>query len=186
MCNPDSQSWALHASEPDGRGLLDPNADKPRLKPARLIMGQHHFSVCERIRKPFRLRLTECPLWWLCSFIAVTSSEFTTIVLFFLLLVFFRQHVHGFLCLFLLPAPSSPSPTQPSRASSWQPLHTPRLSVSSRRRKRSNSALALGLYATVAAQPMIKEMCVTAVKQKEFGIQSGLWVCVYVWVFICL
>lgn len=72
---------------------------------------------------------------------------------------YYRQHS---LCLFLLPAPSLPSPTQPNRASSWQPLHTPRLSVSSRRRKRSNSALALGLYATVAAQPVIKdELCYT-------------------------
>ncbi|TNN28939.1 hypothetical protein EYF80_060912 [Liparis tanakae] len=50
-------------------------------------------------------------------------------------------------------APTSSAPTQPSSASSWQPLHTPRLSVSARRRKRSNSAFARGLYATVAAQP---------------------------------
>lgn len=83
------------------------------------------------------------------------------------------------LSLFLVPAPSSsPSPTQPSSASSWQPLHTPRLRVSSRRRKRSNSALALGLYVTVAAQPIRKdEWCY---KKKEFAHQSSLAVCVCV------
>lgn len=61
---------------------------------------------------------------------------------------------------FLLAAPdppSSASPTQPSSASSWQPLHTPRLRVSLRRRKRSNSALALGLNVTEAAQPVRAE-----------------------------
>lgn len=62
-----------------------------------------------------------------------------------------------FLLFRLLPALSWPSPTQPSRASNWQPLHTPRLSVSSRCRKWSNSALALGLYKTVAAQPFMKD-----------------------------
>lgn len=48
MCNPNSKSWALHASEPDGRGRLDPNADKSWLKPARLIVGQHHFRCLEK------------------------------------------------------------------------------------------------------------------------------------------
>lgn len=58
----------------------------------------------------------------------------------------FQSHFQEtFLCNVLLPTPSSLSPTQPSKASSWQPLHTPRLTVSSRCRKRSNSALALEL-----------------------------------------
>lgn len=43
--NPDPQSRALHAFKPDGRRLLDSHADEPRLKPARLIMGQHHFII---------------------------------------------------------------------------------------------------------------------------------------------
>lgn len=54
---------------------------------------------------------------------------------------------------FLDSPPSCAPPTQPSRARSWQPLHTPRLSVSLRCRKRSNSSLALRLKVTVAAQP---------------------------------
>ncbi len=85
---------------------------------------------------------------------------------------------HFFLSLLLLPAPSSPSPTQPSRASSWHPLHTPRLSVLSRCRKRSNSALALGLYATEAAQPIMKH--------QKFYIK---WISVYqssLWIFVCV
>ena len=48
MCNPDSQSWAPHASEPDGRRLLDANADEARLEPAGLIMGQHYVGVWGR------------------------------------------------------------------------------------------------------------------------------------------
>lgn len=46
--DPDSQSRSLHAPEPDGWGLLNPDADEPRLKPAGLIMGQHHFIIWRR------------------------------------------------------------------------------------------------------------------------------------------
>lgn len=51
MCNPDPKSGALHAPEPGGRGLLDTNSDESRLKPARLIMCQHHFRLWKKIRK---------------------------------------------------------------------------------------------------------------------------------------
>lgn len=51
MCNPDSQSGALHASEPGTRGLLDTNTDETRLKPARLIMCQHYVRLWRKIWK---------------------------------------------------------------------------------------------------------------------------------------
>lgn len=127
--NPDPQSRALHAFKPDGRRLLDSHADEPRLKPAWPIMGQHHFIIWKN-----RKHQKSVLIFYLCFFVLV------------------------FLPMFHWPAPpSSPSPTQPNSASSWQPLHTPRLRVSSRLRKRSNSALALGLNITLAAQPVRKD-----------------------------
>lgn len=172
MCNPDSQSWALHASEPDRRGLLDPNTDEARLKPAGLIMGQHHFGLWGKELESILSSVTSAKGY--VHFLSYYCSQVTTKVLYFPFITNTS--------LFLLPAPSSPSPTQPSRASSWQPLHTPRLSVSSRRRKRSNSALALGLNATVAAQPVYEgwmvlhqnNLYIKAVYVKRMGLYLPL------------
>lgn len=74
--------------------------------------------------------------------------------------------IQHFLRPFLHSPPFCAPPTQPSRARSWQPLHTPRLSVSLRCRKRSNSSRALGLKVTVAAQP---ERTIRTVQHKYYG-----------------
>lgn len=61
-------------------------------------------------------------------------------------------------CKVLSPSVSSVSEaTQPSSAISWHPLHTPKLKVSGRERNLENSARALGLNRTVAAQPAGRE-----------------------------
>lgn len=51
MCDPHSQSGALHAFEPDGRRGLYPHTDEAGLKPARLIMGQDHFRLWRRCQQ---------------------------------------------------------------------------------------------------------------------------------------